>query len=83
VGNQDILTYAGSKDPCYKDRRKEVKCGGCCASEWQDLPLKLMVADMTKTYSRTLDLSKDFPRAVTNIRLRRLLRAERELTKAA
>ncbi|PMD37801.1 hypothetical protein L207DRAFT_586131 [Hyaloscypha variabilis F] len=31
VDNQDILTYAGSKDPCYKGRRAQVKCGGCCS----------------------------------------------------
>jgi hypothetical protein len=39
VGNQDILTYAGSKDPCYKDRRSELKCGGCCTSKCGVLPL--------------------------------------------
>jgi len=39
VGNQDILTYAGSKDPCYKDRRSEVKCGGCWTSKCGVLPL--------------------------------------------
>ncbi|KAH7317223.1 hypothetical protein BKA65DRAFT_541969 [Rhexocercosporidium sp. MPI-PUGE-AT-0058] len=36
VGNQDILTYAGSRDPCYKDRRSEVKCGGCCTNLLKD-----------------------------------------------
>ncbi|KAH8810077.1 hypothetical protein F5882DRAFT_434625 [Hyaloscypha sp. PMI_1271] len=36
VGNQDILTYAGSKDPCYKDRRSEAKCGGCCTNLLKD-----------------------------------------------
>lgn len=28
--NQDVLTYAGSKDPCYKDRREKASCRGCC-----------------------------------------------------
>jgi Deoxyribonuclease NucA/NucB len=29
--NQGILTYAGSKDPCYKGRRNNASCDGCCA----------------------------------------------------
>ena len=44
-------------------------------------PLKFMVVNMMKTYSRTLDPSKDSPLAVTNIHLHQLLRAELELTR--
>lgn len=35
-GNQDILTFAGSKDPCYKDRRREASCTGCCSGIVKD-----------------------------------------------
>jgi hypothetical protein len=30
IFNQDVLTYAGSKDPCYEARRRNAKCKGCC-----------------------------------------------------
>jgi hypothetical protein len=30
VGSQEVLTYAGSKDECYKQRRREARCRDFC-----------------------------------------------------
>jgi hypothetical protein len=84
TGNQDILTYVGSNDPCYKTRRSQVKCGGCCTSKCGGLFHKIHgSANSMKTCSRTLGPSQDSQPTVTSIHSPRLLREERELTRVA